>query len=126
MGGQTIKSGLEIMLLAPREKGEGKETPAPKRVPMAIQQYRAKPGKKLATSVIISQALPRLDQRVLGKVLGHRRVAAESDGLAQQPRLVNPANLAEGLGIARASALEKIPRVWEEGFHVGDAQAEHV
>src|SRR5438876_10320717 len=84
--GQVINALLEFLPVVPRERGKRHGAFRPDRIAVTVEEDRTEPGEKLASTVVTTQALPSLDQRVLSQIFGQRRVATERDGLAQQPR----------------------------------------
>src|SRR5439155_1830070 len=98
------------------ERGKRHGAFRPDRIAVTVEEDRTEPGEKLASTVVTTQALPSLDQRVLSQIFGQRRVATERDGLAQQPRFINPAHIAVRFSIARCRLVKQTTHVWEIGF----------
>ncbi len=93
------------------EGGKGQGALLTDRIAVAIEQNRAEPGEELAAPVVAAQTLPRFHEGVLRQVLGHGRIVAKPDGLAQQAGFIKPAKLAERLGFPCSSPLQQTARV---------------
>ena len=109
-----------------RERGKRQGALFPHRITVTIEQDRAEPGEKLAAPVVTAQTLPCFHQRVLRQVFGQRGVAAERDGLPQQPGSMDAANLTKRFCVARPGLFEQTSRLWDFGFHERWTQAEHI
>ena len=102
---------LKFILIPRAGRGSRPEAICPEGIAVTIQQDRAKPGEKLAAPVVAVQTLPRLHQRVLREVFGQREVAAQRNGLPQQPGSIDATNLTERFGVAGPGLVEKTPRL---------------
>src|ERR1035437_9709880 len=100
-----------------RKGGKGHWTPLTHRIAETVQQDRAKPGEELALAVIVAEALPDFNQRVLGQVLRTACLAAERHRLLPQPRLKTPATLPNRSRPPRPGRVKKAARLWASDFY---------
>ena len=124
--GQVVHAVLDFPPVVPRQRGKRHGAVCPDGIAVTVEEDRTEPGEKLASTVVTTQALPSLDQRVLSQIFGQSGVATEREGLSQQTRFINPAHLAVRFRIARLRTLKETARVWDFGLHNRWSQAEHI